>query len=187
MARLSRECVVTEKIDGTNAQVLVEPIAHMDYPPEGAVAIVDRFALFAGSRTRWLSTESRGTDNFGFAGWVRDNAPELVTLGEGRHFGEWYGSGIQRNYGLKEKRFALFDTTRWNAEECPACCEAVPVLYRGIFDTAEVEKALDFLRYEGSVAVPGFMNPEGVVVFHEAARVGFKKTLDNDALPKSLV
>jgi len=51
----------------------------------------------------------------------------------------------------------------------------------------EVEKALDFLRYEGSVAVPRFMNPEGVVVFHEAGRVGFKKTLDNDALPKSLV
>lgn len=30
------------------------------------------------------------------------------------------------------------------------------------------------------------MNPEGVVVYHLAGRVGFKKTLHKDELPKAL-
>jgi H+/gluconate symporter-like permease len=30
------------------------------------------------------------------------------------------------------------------------------------------------------------MKPEGIVVFHTAGNVGFKKTLDNDGIPKSL-
>lgn len=183
MARLSRECLITEKIDGTNASILIERVAHSDYPPAGA-AVVGDLALYPASRTRFISPES---DNFGFARWVFDNAEELAKLGEGTHFGEWYGCGIQRNYGLSEKRFALFNATRWSSDDRPSCCEVVPVLYRGIFDTAAVERSVALLREHGSVAVPGFPNPEGVVVFHEAARVGFKKTLENDSQPKSLV
>jgi len=166
MPRLSREIVVTEKIDGTNAQIF----------------ITDEGELFTGSRTRWITPMD---DNFGFAAWAAANREELLTLGPGQHFGEWWGAGIQRKYGIGEKRFSLFNTDRWG-ESRPACCHVVPVLYRGDFTTHAVEDALNDLRVNGSRAAPGFMNPEGVVVFHLAGRVGFKKTLHKDELPKAL-
>ena len=62
----------------------------------------------------------------------------------------------------------------------------MPVLYRGIFDTAAVDKCLDMLREGGSRAAPGFMQPEGVVVYHVAGEIGFKKTLEDDDVPKSV-
>ena len=165
MARLSREVVVTEKIDGTNAQILVG----------------EDGLILAGSRSRWITPEN---DNFGFAAWVRDHADELRELGPGRHFGEWWGAGIQRRYGLADKRFSLFNVLRWG-ETRPACCGVVPTLYRGQFDTARIEDTLATLAEEGSVAAPGFMKPEGIVVFHIAGNVGFKKTIEKDAVPKS--
>ena len=70
MARLSREIIVSEKIDGTNAQVY----------------ITEDGTMRAGSRTRWITPED---DNFGFAKWVDAHRDELLTLGPGRHFGEW--------------------------------------------------------------------------------------------------
>lgn len=188
MARLSRECMITEKIDGTNAQIVIyDPALNTD-AEEGFTSARDAggkvWNIKAASRNRFISPYA---DNYGFARWVWENAEELVKLGEGRHFGEWYGSGIQRGYSLKEKRFALFNAARWNEEPVPACCEVVPILYRGIFTTNAVEDACATLRAQGSFAARGFMNPEGVIVFHEAARVGFKKTLENDESPKTLV
>ena len=162
--RLRRDCIVTEKIDGTNAQVYIG----------------DDGTILAGSRTRWITPEN---DNFGFAAWVRDNAEELAKLGPGSHFGEWWGAGIQRRYGLTEKRFSLFNVDRWHTER-PSCCHVVPVLYRGMFDTAEIDLSLEILAEHGSQAAPGFMKPEGVVVFHVAGRVGFKKTIEKDEVPK---
>lgn len=186
MGRLSRECIITEKIDGTNAQIF----------------ITEDGQFYTGSRTRWITP---GDDNFGFAAWAHSHKDELMTLGPGRHFGEWWGMGIQRKYGLKEKRFSLFNTIRWclygsepqriptanplivkMQEVLPPCVGLVPVLYRGIFTTDAVEAALDDLRANGSKAAPGFMNPEGVICFHVAAEVGFKKTLVNDEIPKTL-
>lgn len=172
MARLSRECIISEKIDGTNAQVVIGFI-------EGAtpVASFDGVHIYAGSRSRFI-LPGKATDNFGFAGWVFDNADELLKLGEGRHFGEWWGKGIQRGYGLNEKRFSLFNTHVW-ALERPACCHVVPVLWQGEFCTSEVDRQLHMLHRFGSRASPGFMNPEGVVVWHAAGKVGFKKTFDD--------
>lgn len=166
IARLSREIIVTEKIDGTNAQVVVGA--------DGSIR--------AGSRNRWVTPDD---DNYGFARWVLENADELRTLGEGRHFGEWWGSGIQRRYGLSEKRFSLFNVSRWGAER-PACCHVVPVLWRGLFCTEAVEITLDSLRDFGSEAAPGFMKPEGVIVYHVAGNIGFKKTLEGDEEPKGM-
>jgi hypothetical protein len=60
----------------------------------------------------------------------------------------------------------------------------VPVLYRGVFDTWEVENQIKILTAYGSRASPGFMKPEGIVVFHVAGNVGFKKTLERDDVPK---
>jgi hypothetical protein len=191
IARLKREVVITEKIDGTNAQVAwyvpeaedslenakSDPYCLGVFP--GASDGDSAMALYAGSRTRWLDASSKG-DNFGFAKWVLANVEELRKLGPGRHFGEWYGLGIQRNYGLTEKRFALFNVARWGAHNpnTPACVDVVPIIQRG--ENANPVTALHDLQFNGSKMVPGFMKPEGVVVFHSASRQLYKLTLDGD-------
>lgn len=191
IARLSRDCVITEKIDGTNAQVFIAPVVENGYLDRlGIKDIVQIGDLFfaAGSRSRFITQQD---DNFGFARWAYDHANELVAgLGVGRHYGEWWGSGIQRGYGLQkgEKRFSLFNTARWAddrdrekyPQDRPACCHVVPVLYSGEFGAQVIEGYVNALRSEGSAASPGFMKPEGVVVWHEAARIYFKKTLEKD-------
>lgn len=165
MARLTRECIVTEKIDGTNAQICIGE--------DGSFKV--------GSRTRWITPED---DNYGFAAWAYAHKDELMTLGTGRHFGEWFGSGIQRKYGISEKRFSLFNVQRWalfgtepatlptadprvtrTQDVLPECCGLVPVLYRGMFDTSAIDTCIHMLKTHGSYAAHGFMNPEGVVVF----------------------
>lgn len=166
MPRLSREVIVTEKIDGTNAQIFIG----------------ENGEFLTGSRTRWITPED---DNFSFSAWAHEHKDELMQLGPGRHFGEWWGAGIQRKYGLNEKRFSLFNVSRWT-DDRPACCHVVPTLYRGDFDTARIEGILSVLAANGSVAAPGFMKPEGIVVFHLAGLVGFKKTIEKDDVPKSL-
>jgi hypothetical protein len=167
MTRLSRESIVTEKIDGTNAQV----------------CITEDGDIFAGSRTRWITPQD---DNYGFAAWVEAHRNELLGLGPGHHFGEWWGLGIQRNYGMKEKVFSLFNVARWG-ESRPECCRVVPTLAVGLFDDHDYDFILHGkLALEGSVAAPGFMKPEGIVVFHTAANICFKKTIDKDDQPKGL-
>jgi len=167
IARLSREVVVTEKIDGTNASIYIG----------------EDGTFLTGSRSRWITPDD---DNFGFSKWAHEHKDELLALGPGTHFGEWWGAGIQRRYGLTEKRFSLFNTSRW-ADVRPACCHVVPVLYQGIFDTARINEQLESLARCGSVAAPGFMKPEGVVVYHTAGNVGFKKTILKDEVPKALL
>jgi hypothetical protein len=166
IARLTREMFVTEKIDGTNAQIIVGE--------DGSV--------YAASRKRIITPED---DNFGFARWVNDNADTLRELGPGRHFGEWWGSGIQRRYNLTEKRFSLFNVQRWG-ESRPSCCSVIPLLYRGPFDTGEIDRQLEILRESGSAASPGFMRPEGVIAYHTASGLMFKKTLEKDAEHKGM-
>ena len=83
---------------------------------------------------------------------------------------------------MSEKRFSLFNVSRWRDNpDRPFCCGVVPVLYEGMFDTEMVDYCLDILKRDGSVAAPGFLHPEGVVVFHVAANVFFKKTLEHDS------
>jgi hypothetical protein len=194
IARLNREMIVTEKIDGTNACVVI------DFTPDpydrpgritdngaGLVVKVKDYApmiVAAQSRKRVITPES---DNFGFARWVREHAQELADgLGIGYHFGEWYGSGIQRSYGLDEKRFMLFNVDRWS-ENRPDCCEAATTLYRGTFRTDIANALVDKLRDEGSAHVPGFANPEGIVVYHRASNASFKVTCEKDEVPKALI
>lgn len=126
----------------------------------------------------------------GFAGFVHRNLDELVeVLGAGRHFGEWWGTKIQRGYGRSGPdgtSFSLFNTGRWNKLSKPSCCEVVPILYHGAFTTTVVDETLSELKATGSRAEPGFMRPEGLVVFHIATRQLFKVTTDKDELPKGL-
>ena len=209
--RLFRDVAISEKIDGTNAAVIVTPLADV-LPKEGIftswegypagyqyaerwivndgqslVAVDgDGYIVAAQSRTR-LITPGKSTDNFGFAAWVAENAEQLVALlGPGRHFGEWWGKGIQRNYGLDERRFSLFNTGRYQAIDVLSngLLHVVPHLWSGTFSTAAVENVVSQLAAAGSWAEPGFMKPEGVVVYHTAARQSFKVLIDNDEIPK---
>lgn len=192
IARLFRDCTITEKIDGTNAQLLIEDVPAAGYVPFPGVYADNGFdpsgesirLMKAGSRNRWLSRES---DNFGFCKWAFDNGERLMMLGPGRHFGEWWGAGIQRRYGLSEKRFSLFDVGRWEGqipEPLTGLVHVVPVVYQGPFSTEVVDWSKGVLKERGSFAAPGFMNPEGVVVWHAAARVLFKSIIEGDEKPK---
>lgn len=168
--RLNRDMVITEKIDGTNAAIRIEQ------RPYGY------FKVIAQSRNRDITPDD---DNFGFARWVYENDEALVaTLGMGIHFGEWWGSGIQRGYGLTkgEKRFSLFNTSRWNEENTASVpgLGVVPVLYEGPFDTHVINDKVQWLKENGSLAAPGFMRPEGVIAFHVAGNLMFKVTCEKD-------
>lgn len=207
--RLSREVMtITEKIDGTNAAVGVKLVSLSD--PDDHAAHHSGFAKFvenpewdAGegylvygqSRKRLITPES---DNFGFARWVWANAAELASvLGEGLHYGEWWGSGIQRGYGLPqgEKRFSLFNTHRWGwindlpehaRSEVPEGLGVVPVLGTYGFDPGKPWVYLAALQGHGSMAAPGFMDVEGIVIHLSLANVNYKMTVDGDQ-PKGMV
>lgn len=189
ISRLSRPITITEKIDGTNAQILIVENTFENLPPGFGnltymISEDDQLMMFAGSRSHYLTLNK---DNYGFCRWVTENAPELFKLGPGRHFGEWWGKGIQRGYGLQEKRFSLFNTSRWSDDSVrPSCCHTVPVIEDWHeFDSEVVDLTLSRLQAHGSYAAPGFTNPEGVVVYHTAGNVLFKKTIENDDAPKT--
>lgn len=201
--RLNREIIVTEKIDGTNACIIVQPadgsfaegvkfvkedgwpVLDVDADGTEPGVLVDlsgsRAIVSAQSRKRVISP---GKDNFGFARWVRENAEQLANLlGYGYHYGEWYGSGIQRGYGLQngEKRFMLFNVDRWaNLPLTVPGLEVATVMYRGPFRTPNIKHSVEELKTWGSKHVPGFKNPEGVVVYHTAANTAFKVTCEKD-------
>lgn len=63
--RISRACVITEKIDGTNA----------------CICITEDGQFLTGSRTKWVTPEE---DNHGFSRWVNANKEELLKLSYAR-------------------------------------------------------------------------------------------------------
>ena len=215
IGRYSRPVILTEKIDGTNAQVLVdvtddlalwetEPLVTISNwgPITGLVC-----GIWAGSRKQWIGLKN---DNQGFARWVFEHAGELASgLGPGRHYGEWWGSGIQRGYELPkgEKRFSLFNVIRWDPQmflrfkvepwmripmhpgksPCPVfvpppdCCRVVPVIdVCRVLDEGTIMANLHILQAKGSYAAPGYMNPEGLVIYHTANGAIFKRTIEKD-------
>jgi len=164
ISRISRQAIVTEKLDGTNASVFIGEDGE----------------FLTGSRTRWITPED---DNYGFSKWANANREELLQLGPGMHFGEWWGQGIQRKYNLTEKRWSLFNVSKWEINR-PTCCHVVPVLWAGIFTDLNLSGLMENLKATGSVAAPGFMKPEGLVIFHTAGGQLFKKTIEKDEEPK---
>jgi hypothetical protein len=156
------QMVITEKIDGTNAQIYINDACDM---------------IQAGSRKRWV-TPGKETDNYGFARWVVDNHDELLKLGKGRHYGEWCGSGIQRRYGLDHKQFLTFNTSR-PIESLPACVGQVPILYHGAFNTDTIHKIFEDLWDTGSHLCPNWFKPEGIIVYQFTSRQLFKMTYEH--------
>ncbi len=185
--RLHGDVHVTEKIDGTNACFEYQDVSM--YAAHGSQVA---YLVGACSRNRRLFHVSLGFDglplheprwdgkgdNAGFGAWVLANLDGLRRLGYGRHFGEWYGEGIQRGYGLDEKRFALFRAPKNGVPEgCPV--SVVPEIdVWGEFDTGRLALLMAGLQETGSVAVPGYMNPEGIVVFHARSGQLFKYTFE---------
>lgn len=189
LTRFSHDWTVTEKIDGSNGQILIVselnplalPLASME-----PLAKINGNYIYAGSRNRMLSL-GKSNDHFGFAQFVADNAEELIAkLGEGRHFGEWYGKGIgPRGYDLDQKRFALFNAGRWEGADLPERIDVVPVLFKGYLeDSGTFDKLLTNLKEEGSKIAPGYLDPEGIVMYHGPSKTLFKKTFDYDEAGK---
>jgi hypothetical protein len=190
LTRFSQDWTITEKIDGSNTQIFIsiDPIADATplYSCDGEFGTY----VYAGSRSRFLEPTKQG-DHMGFARWVQDNVEKLVeTLGHGRHYGEWWGRGIQRGYDLNERRFSLFNVSRWNEED--VChipgLHVVPVIgaqgdYLGE-PGKTFDEAMRVLKTLGSQAASGYMNPEGIVMFHGRSGTLFKKTFDYDELGK---
>ncbi len=140
---------VTEKIDGTNAQICISP--------DGKFQV--------GSRNRWI-TPGKDTDNYGFAAWAYENEEMLRGLGIGRHFGEWWGYGIGRGYGCSEgeRYFSLFESYKWVVQHRLTCCKVVPILFHGQLGDLNTDAVMAKLWAEGSVARPGYKFPEGVIM-----------------------
>ena len=154
--RLSNEeYIITEKIDGTNSCVIITE--------DGEIG--------AQSRNRLITPDN---DNYGFARWVEENKQELLKLGVGHHYGEWWGLGIQRGYNQTKKVFSLFNTERWNENNPnkPNCCSVVPVLPNSI------DLALELLKTDGSQAAKGFMRVEGIVVYSKLTKTMYKVIID---------
>ena len=148
--------VITEKIDGTNACIVIQ---------DGKLVGVQ-------SRKRFITPED---DNYGFARWAYDNEEVLVAgLKDGHHYGEWAGHGIQGNpHCLPEKRFFLFNTLRWSQDpSLPVICDVVPILYEGEEYVGMVEECMEKLLENSE----GVYVPEGVVVFNLHYKTMYKQT-----------
>lgn len=150
--------VISEKLDGTNACIIIE---------EG-------YVVGCQSRRRLITPED---DNYGFAKWVQKNACDLAKLGDGYHYGEWVGLGIQGNpHCLPEKQFHLFNSGRWsNPENRPNCCHCVPVLFSGLNTIENIDLTLEDLWDNAE----GKYKPEGVVVWFTRTRRFEKYTFEN--------
>lgn len=190
--RENKNKTITEKIDGTNACIVIY---------NGKVS--------AQSRKRIITPDD---DNYGFAKWVYDNAGVLMdTLGYGYHYGEWYGEGIQKNpLGIEGKRFALFWATKYteqNGYELNKVdgLETVPLLHHGQCDVWTIPNIMQDLDTYGSKVVgakttlvgsevPGMgdlvyqynraASAEGIIIWNNETRTRTKMLLENDAFHK---
>ena len=150
---------VTQKLHGSNAQILIEG---------------DEVKV--GSRNRWIDI---GDDNFGFANFVLSNKQDFIErLGDGRHYGEWCGPGINSGEGLTEKRLLLFNFRRWAGKPLPLQVGIVPLIYHGEVSLLKINEIMDELKRSGSYLSPGFMLPEGIVI--EIGNNLYKKTFDSE-------
>ncbi len=145
---------ISEKIDGTNACIVID---------NGEIVGIQ-------SRKRFITPDD---DNYGFAKWAEENKPDLLTMGNGYHYGEWAGLGIQKNpLQLDKKHFFLFNTFRWNENNPnrPACCDVVPVLYQGELKLDTIPNLLEIMKGDN-------ITREGVVVYYHAFRKYTKHTI----------
>lgn len=138
---------ITEKMNGTNACIIIEG---------GAVVGVQ-------SRKRFI-TPGKDNDNYGLAGWVERNMDNVLLLGDGRHYGEWTGLGINGNdHNLEDKQYYLFDTRRWHSGNLPPePFKVVRILVVHEYSTKLVEDTMCELKAHGEAQ--GY-TPEGIIIY----------------------
>jgi len=142
---------ITEKLDGTNACVVIQ---------DGKIVGVQ-------SRKRFITPDD---DNYGFATWIADNEEDILNLGDGYHYGEWCGAGIQKNpHNMSEKKFFLFNTFRWNNENPnrPECCDVVPILYQGELTDDCIDRVLFKLK---ECSIQESYVAEGIVIYYNKTK-----------------
>lgn len=176
-------CHITEKVDGTNGLIKIS-----------------RYVCF-GSRNRYITPED---DNNGFAKFFSKYQKELFSVFNTidkeyppngidaplNIYGEWFGKGIQRGYGLAEKHFMPFSeflATKLIDAGVPNI--KMPVtLYSGKFSIATLDGCMNKLKDEGSQVIPGYNRPEGVVIYFPTYNFRLKETFEGpkwkDAIPK---
>ena len=139
--------IITEKMDGTNACVVIE---------DGVIVGIQ-------SRKRMLNVD-KTEDNYGFAGYVMQNEEKFLALGEGKHYGEWAGVGIQKNpHELDAKYFYLFDVRRWGDHHVPPeGIRVVKILHQGEYSGAIVDNVMNELK---DTSVSEGYKPEGIIVY----------------------
>lgn len=153
---------ITQKLHGTNASIFIfrnEVTGELD--------------LRTGKRTSFCTPE---IDNAGFANFVYSNKAEIIEkLGEGNHYGEWVGPGVNSSEGLTgEKRFVLFDVLKWQDKQLPHRVDVIPLLYSGRYSDEKLLEIMEDLKVNGSKYVKGFMRPEGVVIHILGTNIRFK-------------
>ena len=178
--RWTKGAAISEKIDGTNAQIHIfrpweeENPDAFDIEMAIDVQASTGYVMLAGSRNRYITPED---DNMGFAVWCKDNAAELWKLGPGRHYGEWFGEGIQKNpLNVEGKRLAMFNP-RW-ADQGPDCVEVVPQL--GLMqDFISIDETMEELKRHGTYVEGGSGQAEGIIIYHLGSGQLYKATFDN--------
>lgn len=165
IARPNRNIIsITEKMDGTNSCISIYG---------GEIHAVQ-------SRKRLITPNADGqqTDNFGFAQWVEENTDMLLRLGDGRHYGEWCGPGIQQNpHNLEEKQLFLFNVGRFKdglPEGVPA--KLVRQMYFGAYSEDAINDSMQLLLDEAAGTA---MKPEGVIVHFVEFDGRIKYTFEN--------
>lgn len=157
--------IISEKIDGTNACINVGE---------------DLKIQSVQSRTRLIDVHN---DNFGFANWVEANKEVLESfLGEGRHYGEWAGPGIQSNpLKLTQKTFFLFNTHRWEDKSriLHPQVSVVPCLYIGTYYEGLFGDVMDKLYKKCYLHQNDEMEPEGIIIYWPQTRTMEKMTYAN--------
>jgi hypothetical protein len=187
IGRLNAAMTVTEKIDGTNAQI--------NFDAEGNMLVGSRKRVIFPEGTFFAPAHDadpgelrpvKGSDNFGFAKWAYTHQEKLFDfLGEGRHYGEWAGKGIQRGYGMDHKSFFLFNTARFGPgrQDIPADLldinlDTVPVIYEGDHDADKLDDIMVHLLNEGSDLM-GWPKPEGIIVYMHGIQKYHKMTFEH--------
>lgn len=161
---LDSTMLITEKLEGTNAQIVFLESETPNYIP-----------WLAGSRNKWLTETS---SNFGFYQFVEENVEVLFEiLGVGRHYGEFCGDKIQNTAGVEGKKLFMFNTSLDIPEEYKHIVDTVPRLHVGPFNPRVIHEILNGLKDNGSVASPGFYPVEGIILHLSSKR--YKIYLDN--------
>jgi len=158
-------CTITEKIDGTNGCIIFPD----HFPETGAYTVQSR---------KRIITAGKQTDNAGFAGWVEKEVDRLYDFfGVGRHYGEWWGVSIQRGYDQTARYFTPFNSHRFSDDYFmamgvvgPPELRPLPVLWQGPLSELSqgTDTAMDLLKSVGSIAAPGYVNPEGWMIYSQA-------------------